>query len=311
MVVVTGGAGFLGSHLVKKLAGREVFVPRSCDYDLRYQIDVKRLFNHAGSVDVLFHLAATVGGIGANRLHPGKFFYDNMLMSLNIIHEAMLRKIGKVVFVGTTCSYPKFAPIPFSEFNLFDGFPEETNAPYGIAKRAALVMLQAYQAEYGLKFNYLIPTNLYGPGDNFDDSTSHVIPALIKKCLEARASGADKITVWGSGRPTRDFVFVEDVANALVLAMDNYDRPEPLNLGSGQEVQINTLIHFIKQATGFEGAVEYDSSRPDGQPRRKLNTNEAKRALGWTATTSLIDGLQKTVDWYVQTQPNLITEVMA
>lgn len=300
MVIITGGAGFLGSHLVSKLDGRDIFIPRSSNYDLRYMEDTERLFKDAGPVDVLFHLAATVGGIGANRHHPGKFFYDNMLMSLNVIHQAMRHKVGKIIFVGTTCSYPKFAPIPFNEFNLFDGFPEETNAPYGIAKRAALVMLQAYEAEYGLKFNYLIPTNLYGPGDNFDDSSSHVIPALIKKCLAAKAEGADHITVWGTGRPTRDFVYIEDVADALVLAMDNYHRSEPLNLGSGEEVQINTLAYFIQQATGFNGTVEYDKSQPDGQPRRKLNTKEAKWAIGWTATTSLREGLQKTVEWYME-----------
>lgn len=299
MVIVTGGSGFLGSHLVNKLADREVFVPRSNNYDLRYAEDTERMFKDAGPVDVLFHLAATVGGIGANRHHPGKFFYDNMLMALNVIHQAMLHKVGKLIFVGTTCSYPKFTPVPFNEFNLFDGFPEETNAPYGIAKRAALVMLQAYEAEYGLKFNYLIPTNLYGPGDNFDDSSSHVIPALIKKCLKAKAEGAEAITVWGSGKPTRDFVYVEDVAEALVLAIDKYDRSEPLNLGSGQEVKINALVHFIQQATGFEGRIEYDKSQPDGQPRRKLNIKEAKWALGWTAKTPLKKGLQKTVEWYL------------
>jgi len=300
MVIVTGGAGFLGSHLVRKLGDRDIFVPRSSNYDLRYAEDAERMFKDTGPVDVLFHLAATVGGIGANRHHPGKFFYDNMLMSLNVIHQAMLHKVGKVIFVGTTCSYPKFAPIPFSEFSLFDGYPEETNAPYGIAKRAALVMLQAYEAEYGLKFNYLIPTNLYGPGDNFDDSSSHVIPALIKKCLRAKALGEESITIWGTGRPTRDFVYVEDVADALVLAMDNYHRPDPLNLGSGEEVQINSLVHFIQKATGFEGRIEYDKSQPDGQPRRKLNIKEAKWALGWTATTSLKAGLEKTVEWYME-----------
>lgn len=298
MVIITGGSGFLGSHLVKKLNDRELFIPRSIDYDLRREDDTRRMFDYIGQADIVFHLAATVGGIGANRLHPGKFFYDNMQMSLNVIHQAMLHKVGKLIYIGTTCSYPKFAPIPFSEFSLFDGYPEETNAPYGIAKRAALTMLQAYQAEYGLNFNYLIPTNLYGPGDNFDDDSSHVIPALIKKCLAAKRQGDDEIIVWGTGKATRDFVYVEDVTRALVLAMDNYDRPEPLNLGSGDEVKIGTLIYFIKEATGFDGNIKYDTSKPDGQPRRRLNPVEAKNALNWMATTSLQDGLQKTVEWY-------------
>jgi len=299
-IIITGGNGFLGRILVKKLGDRDVFVPRSKNYDLRYKEDTERLFHDAGQVDIVFHLAATVGGIGANRNHPGKFFYDNMLMSLNVIHQAMVHKVRKVIFVGTTCSYPKFAPVPFSEHSLFDGFPEETNAPYGIAKRAALVMLKAYEAEYGLKFNYLIPTNLYGPGDNFDDSTSHVIPALIKKCLEAKKRGDKKVTVWGTGKPTRDFVYVEDVADALILAMDNYHRSEPLNLGSGEETAINSLVYFIQQATGFDGQIEYDVTKPDGQPRRCLNTKEARMVLGWTATTGLRDGLQKTVEWYLK-----------
>lgn len=302
MVIVTGGSGFLGRHLITqlgKLGKREIFAPGSSAYDLRHRVDVKRLFKDAGQADVLFHLAATVGGIGANRLHPGRFFYDNMMMSLNVIHQAMRCKVSKIIFVGTTCSYPKFAPLPFSEHSLFDGFPEETNAPYGIAKRASLVMLQAYQAEYGQRFNYLIPTNLYGPGDNFDDSSSHVIPALIKKCLIAKERNEPEITVWGTGKASRDFVYVEDVAKALILAMDNYDRPEPLNLGSGEEVTISTLIHFIKEATGYRGKTTYDTSKPDGQPRRCLNIREAKMALDWQAETSLKDGLQKTVEWYL------------
>lgn len=299
-IIITGGNGFLGSHLVKQLGDREIFVPRSSSYDLRYEDDTRRMFKDAGPVDIVFHLAATVGGIGANRLHPGKFFYDNMLMSINVIHQASIAQVKKLIFVGTTCSYPKFAHIPFNEFSLFDGFPEETNAPYGIAKRAALVMLQAYQAEYGLNFNYLIPTNLYGPGDNFDDSTSHVIPALIKKCLQAKAQGDEVITVWGTGNASRDFVYVEDAAGALVLAMERYERTEPLNLGSGNEIKISTLIYFIKEATGYKGDIVYDTSKPDGQPRRCLNTKETKAALNWTATTGLKEGLQKTVEWYLK-----------
>lgn len=300
VVVVTGANGFLGGHLMYELKdqGYSPLGISSRDYDLRSENDTALMFEDAGKVDVLYHLAATVGGIGANRLHPGKFFYDNMLMSLNVIHQAMRYEAGKVIFIGTTCSYPKFAAIPFSEFSLFDGYPEETNAPYGIAKRAALVMLQGYRKEYGLKFNYLIPTNLYGPGDNFDDSSSHVIPALIKKVLRARQEQADSITVWGTGKPSRDFVYVEDAARALVQAID-YHRPEPLNIGSGEEVRISTLIHFIQQACDYECRIEYDTSKPDGQPRRCLNVKDARQALGWRPETTLREGLQKTVEWYL------------
>lgn len=263
-------------------------------YDLRREAHIEALFKHTGKVNILYHLAATVGGIGANRLHPGLFFYENMKMGLNLIHAAMRHNVDKFVMVGTTCSYPKFAPIPFREHSLFDGYPEETNAPYGIAKRALYTMLKAYQDEYGLRFAYVIPTNLYGPGDNFDDSTSHVIPALIKKCL----SGQDEIEIWGTGRATRDFLYVEDAARAIKLAGDIYDRPEPLNIGSGDEIRIDTLLHFIVQNTKFCGKIKYDGSKPDGQPRRALNINAAKDALGWQPEMSLKDGLRRTVEWY-------------
>lgn len=299
-IVVTGSNGFLGCHLMRKLQeqGYEPYGVRSTNYDLRCEQDVINLFEHVGKVDVLFHLAALVGGIGANRLHPGLFFYENMQIGVNVIHQAMLHKVGKVVMVGTTCSYPKFAPVPFCEHSLFDGYPEETNAPYGITKRALLVMLQAYQQEYGLRFAYLIPTNMFGPGDKFDDATSHVIPALIKKCLQARENNEPSVEVWGTGKASRDFVYVEDVAAALILAMERYDRPEPLNLGSGQEIRIDTLVYLIKQATGYEGKTMWDTSKPDGQPRRCLDTKAAKNALGWKATTDLQIGLAKTVEWY-------------
>lgn len=290
--VITGANGFLGSHLTRLIP--EAYGVWSSAYDLRKECDVEALFKHVGKVDTLYHLAATVGGIGANRLHPGVFFYDNMKMGLNIIHAAMRHNVGKVVMVGTTCSYPKFAPVPFHERALFDGYPEETNAPYGIAKRALYTMLKAYQDEYNLRFAFIIPTNLYGPGDNFDAGTSHVIPALIKKCL----SGQDEIEIWGTGRPTRDFLFVEDAARAIKLAGENYDRPEPLNIGNGQEVRIDTLLHFIIEISGFCGKISYDKSKPDGQPRRALNISAAKDALGWQPETSLKDGLRKTIEWY-------------
>lgn len=299
-IVVTGSAGFLGQHLMTQLQaqGHTPFGPLSQGYDLRRPAHIDALFKHTGPVDILYHLAATVGGIGANRLHPGKFFYDNMLMGLNIIHACKRYEVGKIVFVGTTCSYPKFANIPFSESSLFDGYPEESNAAYGIAKRALLTMLRAYRDEYGLKFAYLIPTNLYGPGDSFDEGTSHVIPALIRKCIEAKEKKKERINVWGTGRQTRDFVYVEDVAKALVLAGEKYDRPDPLNLGSGQELQIGALLHFVQQACDYQCRVEYDTSKPDGQPRRVLDTKGARWALGWKAETSLKEGLKKTVEHY-------------
>lgn len=299
-VVVTGASGFLGQHLMARLRslGYDPYGVSSQAYDLRREAHIEALFKHVGKVDVLYHLAAIVGGIGANSAHPGLFFYDNMKMGLNIVHAAMAHGVGKVVVVGTTCSYPKFAPIPFREHSLFDGYPEETNAPYGIAKRALYTMLKAYQDEYGLRFAYLIPTNLYGPGDKFDDATSHVIPALIKKCLQAKCDNAPEIEVWGTGRATRDFLYVEDCAEAIALAGENYDNHQPLNLGSGNEISIDVLIDLIMKATGYKGRIRYDASKPDGQPRRKLDTKAAKAALGWEAATGLKDGLKRTVKWY-------------
>ncbi len=294
-IIVTGGNGFLGNHLINELQqnGYKPIAIGSKDYNLISPIQTRAMFEDL-EPDYVFHLAATVGGIGANRNHPGLFFYDNMMMGMNVIHNSMICGVKKLIIVGTTCSYPKFASIPFFERSLFDGYPEETNAPYGIAKRALWTMLKAYQDEYNLRFAYLIPTNIYGPGDNFDDSTSHVIPALIKKCL----SGQDEIEIWGSGRPTRDFIYVTDVAKALVLAMENYDRAEPLNIGSGEEIQIQTILHFIMQKTGFCGKIKYDSFKPDGQPKRALNIRAIKEALYWKPEVNLQDGLQMTVDWY-------------
>lgn len=294
--IVTGGNGFLGRHLVGLLDNP--YVVSSKAYDLRREAHIEALFKHTGKVDTLYHLAAVVGGIGANRLHPGVFFHDNMKMGMNVIHAAMVHGVKKVVFVGTTCSYPKLTPIPFREHSLFDGYPEETNAPYGIAKRALYVMLKAYQDEYGLRFAYLVPTNLYGPGDNFDDSSSHVIPALIKKCLQAKADNAPEIEVWGTGRATRDFLYVGDAARAIATAGMDYDNPAPLNLGSGHEVSIAALVDLIQRATGFKGKVRYDDSKPDGQPRRCLDISQAKHALGWQPGINLAEGLKKTVDWY-------------
>lgn len=294
--VITGARGFVGSHLSSLLPN--AYGVSSSAYDLRRPAHIEALFKHAGKVDTLYHLAALVGGIGANATHPARFFYDNMIMGVQLVHAAYLHGVSKFVCVGTTCSYPKFSPIPFKEFNLFDGYPEETNAPYGIAKRSLLVMLQAYQQEYGLRFAYVIPTNLYGPGDNFEDSTSHVIPALIKKCLKAKAENAPSIEVWGTGKASRDFLYVEDAAQAIKLAGKNYDRPEPLNLGSGEEVRIDTLVYLIKEITGYTGKTVWNTSNPDGQPRRCLDTKAARQALGWQAETKLRDGLEKTVKWY-------------
>lgn len=297
MDIVTGSNGFLGRHLVKELKKNksDLFLVPSSQYDLRHTPDCKRLFDDAGnSVNNLYHLAALVGGINANKLHPARFFYENMKIGMNIIHHSMLNKVKKIIFVGTTCSYPKFAPIPFREHSLFDGYPEETNAPYGIAKRALYTMLKAYSDEYGLKFAYIIPTNLYGPGDSFDDNTSHVVPALIKKCL----SGKKEISVWGTGKATRDFLYVQDAVNAIRLIGENYNSFEPLNIGSGNEISISLLLHWIVRATNFTGKIKFDASKPDGQPRRCLNSNNAIHAVGWRAKTKLQDGLKKTVEWY-------------
>lgn len=294
-IVVTGATGFLGRHLMERLPEAYGVSSRACD--LRQVDHVEALFKHTGPPDVLFHLAARVGGIGANRSRPGQFFYDNMLMGLNVIHKAMEVGVGRLIMVGTTCSYPKYTLVPFRARDLFNGYPEETNAPIGIAKRALYTMLRAYRQQYGLDFVYLIPTNLYGPGDNFDDDSSHVIPALIKKCLQAKIEGRAEVEVWGTGAATRDFVYVEDVADALVLAMDASARV-PVNLGSGREISIAALARLIAETVGYEGLIKYDRSKPDGQPRRCLDTGGAARVLDWQASTSLEGGLRETVEWY-------------
>jgi GDP-L-fucose synthase len=304
-VVVTGGAGFLGSFVVEKLRERGaefVFVPRRQEYDLREAAAIRRLYEQTRP-DVIIHLAAVVGGIGANRRHPGRFFYDNAIMGIQLIELARQFGVGKFVCVGTVCSYPKFTPVPFRETDLWNGYPEETNAPYGLAKKMLLVQLQAYRQEYGFPGIYLIPTNLYGPRDHFDLENSHVIPALIRKCIEAQERGDPKIVVWGTGQATREFLYVEDAAEAIVLAAERYDGPEPINIGSGEEISIRDLVDLIRELTGYTGDVEWDTSKPDGQPRRRIDTTRAREWLGWEARTSLREGLRRTIEWYRAHRP--------
>jgi GDP-L-fucose synthase len=304
--VVTGGAGFLGSFLCEKLRQRGVtpdrlVVPLIEQYDLTRETDVERLYADARP-DVIIHLAAQVGGIGANRANPGRFFYANMAMGLHLIEHARQQGVGKFVQVGTICAYPKFTPLPFREENLWNGYPEETNAPYGIAKKALLVMCQSYRQQYGLNAIYLLPVNLYGPRDNFDLETSHVIPALIRKCVEARQAGADSIVCWGDGSPTREFLYVEDAAEGLLLATEKYDNPDPVNLGSGREISIRDLTGLIARLTGFTGRIEWDTTKPNGQPRRCLDVTRARERFGFTAETGFEEGLRNTIEWYARNQ---------
>jgi GDP-L-fucose synthase len=301
-VLVTGGAGFLGTHVVTKIQAqgcRAVLVPRSREFDLREKAAIITLFEQARP-DLVIHLAAVVGGIGANRRHPGQFFYDNAIMGLQLIEQARLYGVEKFVVLGTVCAYPKFTPVPFREADLWNGYPEETNAPYGLAKKMLLVQAQAYRQEYGMNAIYLLPVNLYGPGDNFDPETSHVIPALIRKCLEAVEGGRDEVVVWGSGQASREFLYVEDAAEAIVLAAERYDDPEPVNLGSGRELSIKELVELIAELTGFQGRLMWDATKPDGQPRRCLDTTLAERAFGFRARTDFRQGLQRTIAWYRQ-----------
>ncbi|MBI3601119.1 MAG: GDP-L-fucose synthase [Nitrospinae bacterium] len=299
-VVVTGGAGFLGSFVVEKLQERdcrEVFVPRIREYDLRQMEAVQRLLKDA-KPDIVIHLAARVGGIGANRDHPAEFFYDNLMMGVQLMHESWKSGVGKFVAVGTVCAYPKFTPVPFREEDLWNGYPEETNAPYGLAKKMLLIQAQTYRQQYGFNAIYLLPVNLYGERDNFDPESSHVIPALILKCVEALKRGDDQIVVWGTGKPTREFLYVEDAAEGILLAAERYNGADPVNLGSGMEISIKELVHLIARLTEFKGEIVWDASKPDGQPRRCLDTSKAERLFGFRAKTSFEEGLRRTIEWY-------------
>jgi len=302
-VLVTGGAGFLGVRVVERLrknGARETFAPRSREYNLVKNEDVLRLYERT-KPDIVIHLAARVGGIGANRQNPGKFFYENLMMGAQLMEAGRLAGVSKFVAVGTICAYPKFTPVPFKEDDLWNGYPEETNAPYGLAKKMLLVQAQAYRQQYGFNAIYLLPVNLYGPGDNFDLETSHVIPALIRKCLEAIRESKDYIVLWGTGSPTREFLYVDDAAEAIVLATDRYESPAPVNIGSSTEISIKDLALLIARLTGFTGRIVFDSSYPDGQPRRVLDTSRAAQYFGFRASTSLQDGIRKTIDWFAST----------
>jgi GDP-L-fucose synthase len=294
-VLVTGGAGFLGSHLVDRLAaeGHEVVAPRSTEYDLRHEDGAKRLFDDTAP-EVVYHLAATAGGIGANRAEPGRFWYENLVMGAYVLEQSRLHEVRKLVMLGTICEYPKHTPVPFHEDELWNGYPEETNAPYGIAKKAHLVGGQAYREQYGLDVVHLLPVNLYGPRDNFDLETSHVIPALIRKMI----AGEEKVVLWGDGSPTREFLYVDDAAEGIALAGASYDGIDPVNLGSGQEISIRELAELVADLTGFGGEIEWDASKPNGQPRRQLDVTRARDSFGFEASTPLREGLERTIAWY-------------
>ena len=298
-VTVTGGAGFLGSFVVEQLRakGAEVFVPRSRDYDLVDRAACRRLIADARP-DLLLHLAARVGGIGANRENPGRFLFENLMMGAQIIEECRLARVPKLVAVGTICAYPKFTPVPFKEDNLWNGYPEETNAPYGLAKKMMLAQAQAYRDQYGTNDVVLFPVNLYGPRDNFDLASSHVIPAMIRKCVTAREAKQDEVVLWGDGTPTREFLYVEDCAEGLLLAAERYDSSDPVNLGSGEEITIRALAELIQRATGFEGRFVWDASKPNGQPRRLLDVTRARERFGFSARTSFAEGIRRTVAWW-------------
>jgi GDP-L-fucose synthase len=299
-VVVTGGAGFLGSVVVEQLRARgcsDIVVPRSRDYDLVDIAAVRRLYDDA-KPDLVIHLAAQVGGIGANRKNPGKFFYDNLMMGVQLIEEGRRRGLHKLVATGTICAYPKFAPVPFREDDLWNGYPEETNAPYGLAKKMLLVQSQAYREQYGFNSVVVFPVNLYGPSDNFDLESSHVIPAMIRKIDDAQKRGLPEVTLWGDGTPTREFLYVEDAADGILAACERYDGSQPINLGNGREVRISELATLLAKLLGWQGRFVYDTSKPNGQPRRALDVSRARELLGWSARTSFEDGLKKTIDWW-------------
>ena len=304
-IVVTGGGGFLGSLVVDSLKARgceSVFVPRKRDYDLTRMDGIEKMFADA-QPEVIFHLAAVVGGIGANRINPGSFFYENAIMGIQLIEAARMHKVEKTLIAGSICAYPKFTPVPFKEEDLWNGYPEETNAPYGVAKKALLVQSQAYRQQYGLNSIFVMPVNLYGPRDNFDLQSSHVIPALIRKALEAKEAGLDELVGWGDGSPTREFLYVEDAAEGLITAAASYDGEEPVNLGSGYEISIKDLMELVARLSGFEGRIVWDTGQPNGQPRRRLDTTRAESYFGFKARTSLEQGLQKTIAWYKENRP--------
>jgi GDP-L-fucose synthase len=302
-ILVTGGAGFLGSRVVAKLTKErnvsqlKIRIPRSKETDLRSQ---RNCVQAVRGIDIVIHLAAKVGGIGFNEENPATLFYDNAIMGIQLIDAARCEGVQKLVVIGTVCAYPKFTTVPFREEDLWNGYPEETNAPYGIAKKILLVQAQAYRQQYGFKAIYLLPVNLYGPGDNFDPKSSHVIPALIKKMVDAKLEGKNEIVVWGTGNASREFLYVDDAAEGILLATEKYDKPEPINLGAGREILIRELVELIAKLVGYDGRISWDRSKPDGQPRRCLDTNKAKREFGFEAKTKLKDGLRKTIDWYVK-----------
>jgi GDP-L-fucose synthase len=299
-ICVTGGAGFLGQVVVRKLHERgvkEVFIPQIEDYNLVDLKDINRMLEDA-KPDLIIHLAAQVGGIGANLEHPAEFFYNNLMMGVQLMHRSWETGVEKFIAIGTICAYPKFTPLPFKEENIWDGYPEETNAPYGLAKKMLLVQAQSYRQQYGFNALFLLPVNLYGPGDNFNPSSSHVIPALIRKCIEAQEKGEDEIVVWGDGSPTREFLYVEDAAEGILLAAEKYNESEPVNLGAGSEISIKDLVELITEKTGFTGKLIWDTSKPNGQPRRKLDTERAFERFGFKSQMSFEDGLERTIDWF-------------
>jgi len=301
-VIVTGGAGFLGKFVTRKLKDlgcRNIFIPKIEEYDLRNLEKIKKMYRDA-KADVVIHLAAVVGGIGANRENPGSFFYDNLIMGIQLMEQARLTGIEKFVALGTICAYPKYTKVPFKEEDLWSGYPEETNAPYGLAKKMSLVQSQAYRQQYGFNSIFLLPVNLYGPGDNFNPKSSHVIPALIKKFHDAKINNQIEVVVWGTGKATREFLYVEDCAEAIVLATEKYDKPDPVNIGAGFEISIKDLAEKIRQIIGFKGKIVWDTTKPDGQPRRCLDTKKAEKEFGFKARVRFDEGLKKAIDWYIE-----------